>query len=173
MGASEWSYRTSYQEDIGAALQQLRWTAYRGGDYYKQLPDPSLGLTEEEFRATLPGGGDDCDVGTIQLEEWRKARMRPMVVDPDTLLASQPDSGTHSIIDMAAGVSASPDYFTVSPLTNEQLLRIFDTLTPTADQVVASVDRILEERRSWHGVYVVSYDGSTPSELHFLGFSGD
>ncbi len=172
VGATQWSYRTPFLPDIGAALQRLRWQVYRQGDYHRQEPDPSLRLTEAQFRATLPGNGDDGDIGAFLLEEWRKARSRPPVTDPDSLLAAQPDTGTHSIIDMMA-VSATPDYNTVSPLRNDQLVEVFGTTTPTADQVEALPDRVLALRCRWHGVYVVSFDGAVPAEIHFLGFSGD
>lgn len=171
MGATVWSYRVPFQQDIGAALEQLRWTVYLEGDYIMRDPDPSLQLTEAEFRATLPGNGDDGDLGTFQLEWWREARLRPVPVDPDSLFASQ-DDGTHSIIDMQA-VSATPDYFTVSPLTDEQLVEIFGTTMPSADQVVDLEDSVLAQRQRWHGAYVISFDGPTPTEIHFLGFSGD
>jgi hypothetical protein len=64
-------------------------------------------MTEEEFRATLGLGDENDEHYEFPLSEWRRARKRPVPVDPDSLLASQPDSGTHSIIDMADGCRPS------------------------------------------------------------------
>jgi hypothetical protein len=47
MGASGWSYRAPYQDDIDAALQQLRWDVYRSGNYYKE-DNPNRELSEAE-----------------------------------------------------------------------------------------------------------------------------
>jgi hypothetical protein len=61
-----------------------------------------------------------------------------MPSDPDTLLAAQPHSGTHSIIDMANGVSDRPRLGTVSALTVEELREAFGTTTPHSTQVQES-----------------------------------
>jgi hypothetical protein len=171
MGASGWDYRVPYQADIAAALEELRWQVYHDGTYYKKDPDSTLDMSDEEYRATLPGNGDDDDIGTFLLEEWRKAKMRPAIDSPDTLMANQPGSGTHSIIDMCDGVSDAPKLFTVSPLTDAELLSCFGTLKPTGEQVGAGAT--LGDRTRWQGAYVISYDDDTPSEIHFYGFSGD
>lgn len=162
-----------YQPDIAAALEELRWQLYRNGDYYKDnaAPDPALDIGEDTYRATLPGNGDDNDIGTYLLEEWRRTKQRPAIVGPNTLLDNQPYSGTHSIIDMSAGVSERPQLYTVSPLTDTELLDCYGTLTPSSDQVTAGVT--LGDRTQWQGLYVVSYDRDTPVEIHFYGSSGD
>ena len=44
MGASEWNYRVPYQEDLTAALRELRQKAFAEGDYLwegKELPRPA------------------------------------------------------------------------------------------------------------------------------------
>ncbi|MFG1831001.1 hypothetical protein [Micromonospora chersina] len=96
-------------------------------------------------------------------------------IDPDTLFAAQPHSGTHSIIDMAKGVSAKPALFTVSPLTDEQTLEFFKTRTPAPDQVVEWMKTVdpFSVRERWQGAYVVSYLDGHPEQIHFSGLSGD
>jgi hypothetical protein len=69
------------------------------------------------------------------LQGWRDQQLRPTPVDPDTLFASQPDSGTHSIIDMARGVATGPKPLTVSPLSDDELLDLFPTTMPASEQV--------------------------------------
>jgi len=106
------------------------------------------------------------------LEDFRYARRRPTPVDPDTLVAAQPHSGTHSIIDISEGVSAAPEMFTASPLTDEELLDIAGTVTPTSEQV-RTLGGWGAERDRWVGTYVVAYLDGQPHEIHFLGYSGD
>jgi len=171
MGASHWEYRVPYRPDVAAALDALRWQAYRDGDYYQVEPDSTLEMSEDDYRATLPGNGDDNDIGTFLLDEWRKAKKRPAVDSPDTLLANQPESGTHSIIDMMNGVSEAAAFGTVSPLTEAELLDCFGTLKPSGDQVAEGAS--LGGRHGWEGAYVISYEGETPMEIHFFGYSGD
>lgn len=98
------------------------------------------------------------------------------VTDADSLLDSQPESGTHSIIDMYCGVAPTPEDFTVSPLTPSQILDTFGTPFPTAEQVRAWADGpgIADLRQRWQGAYLVSFDSDArPTRLHFVGFSGD
>ena len=120
MGASGWAYSVPYQQDIAGALEQLRAEVYARGAYYEQPPDPAQLMTEDEFRASLDLDNDRDGIQQFMLEEWLKARSRPAAVDPDTLLASQPDSGTHSIIDICDGVAEQPCLFAAAPLTAEQ-----------------------------------------------------
>src|SRR5690242_4495545 len=100
MGASDWSYTVPYSGDIAGALEQLRAEIYERGEYYKHEPDPALRMNEDEFKATLDLDNDRDGIQEFLLEEWRKAKNRPVPVDADTLIAAQPDSGTHSIIDI-------------------------------------------------------------------------
>src|SRR5262245_46343637 len=100
MGASGWHYSVPYREDVEAALQELRQATYDAGDYYKDPPDPRYKLTEEEFVAQLDPEEEANGINEFLLEDWRRGQTLPTPVDPDTLLRSQPESGTHSIIDM-------------------------------------------------------------------------
>src|SRR5690348_7057209 len=52
VGASAWHARVPYQHDIGAALEQARWDAYRRGDYYREPPnEEARAMDEEEYVA--------------------------------------------------------------------------------------------------------------------------
>jgi hypothetical protein len=176
MGASDWHYVVPYREDVAAALRDLRQATYDAGAYYHEEPDPTLSLTEAEFIAQLHPAGEESGINEFLLAEWHKAQRRPRPVDPDTLLASQPDSGTHTIIDMYRGVSSVPAPFTVSPLTPAQTMEFFGTGTPSDEQVAEWVNDggNYGGRERWVGVYLIGYaaDGS-PQTLHFAGFSGD
>lgn len=89
-------------------------------------------------------------------------------------------AGTHSILDVERiwAEGETEDVGTIRPLTSEELLEVFGSERPTA----ADFDRIcqlkynpLEELpcRTWGGRSVVIYDGETPVEVFFWGFSGD
>ncbi|MEH1054339.1 hypothetical protein V6U89_03880 [Micromonospora sp. CPCC 206171] len=175
MGASGWSYSVAYQPDVAAALRQLRQDVYDRGEYYREEPDPTHALAEDEFRATLDPAHDDSGINEFLLNDWQAAQRRPRPVDPDSLLAAQPYSGTHSVIDMVDGVSDEPTACTVSPLTGEQLLAYFGTVHPAPDQVLAWMKSFdpYPIRERWEGVYVVSYVDGHPDQIHFTGFSGD
>jgi hypothetical protein len=170
VGASGWSYTVPYQDDIDAALQDLRWQVYRSDDYYKQPDDPSLDLTESEFVATL-GSRDSDGIYDFILDEWRISRSLPRPSDPDTLLNFQRDSGTHSIIDIRR-VDREPGYYVAAPLADADLVAVFGTTQPSLDQVKTTSSPVLGRGR-WHGTYIVAYDNGQPSHIHFFGYSGD
>ena len=176
MGASGWSYSVPYQEDIADALEKLRDDVYARGEHYKQDPDPTRDMTEDEYRATLDLANDPDGIQQFLLEEWQQARLRPIPVDADTLIAAQPESGTHSIIDICNGLSEDPDYFTAAPLTADQTLDLFGTARPSTPQVLhwLTTYDIGKIRDRWEGAYLISYspDGK-PEQIHFTGYSGD
>ncbi|MEV6964402.1 hypothetical protein AB0M47_04735 [Hamadaea sp. NPDC051192] len=52
MGSSGWISWTSYQQDIEAALQQVRQDAYNRGEHYRQAPNmQAKTMSEEEYVA--------------------------------------------------------------------------------------------------------------------------
>ena len=175
MGASQWRYMVAYQDDVGAALQQLRQEVYDRGEYYREPAEgcSDLALTEEEFRAQLDPRNDDDGFNDAIIEDWRERKRRPVPVDPDTLFAAQPHSGTHSIIDMINGVSDRPGFATVSPLTSEELIKAFGSTTPPSDQVQEWMKADGGLRKRWFGTYVISYRDGQPDHIHFSGYSGD
>ena len=65
-------------------------------------------MSEEEYRADLPRIRAEYGIPPPEFEpgddwymdDWLRMKRLPAPFDPDSLLAVQPDSGTHSIIDM-------------------------------------------------------------------------
>jgi hypothetical protein len=183
MGASAWSCNVPYQADVAAALQVAREDAYRDGDFYRVEPDlRARQMNEEEYVAAEVDAMREACVAAFGEDEagdpddemarvaWHAAQID--VVGPDTLLASQPFAGTHSVIDMT-GVANQPERSKVAPLPDDELDRWFGTRRPDA----AAVDRALGEGLSgferWHGAYVVAYAGDHPDMIYFFGWSGD
>ncbi len=183
MGASEWSRKVPYQADLAAALRQAREDAYREGDFYRAEPDPRARQMSEDayvaaevaaMRAQLVAAFGEEEAGDpddeMAREAWHAAQID--VTGPDSLLASQPFSGTHSIIDMT-GVADEPEAGKVAPLPGDDLDRWFGTRRPDA----AAVERALRDGLSgfarWHGAYVIAYGGDDPDKIYFFGWSGD
>lgn len=175
MGASGWHYTVDYQEDVSAALQQLRQQVYDCGEYYRESVESGsdLDLTEEEVRAGLDPRNDDSGMNDAIVEDWRERKRRPVPVDPDTLFAAQPHSGTHSIIDMVNGVSDRPGFGRVCPLTVEELIAAFGGTTPPSHRVREWMKAGGGLRTRWFGTYVISYRDGRPDHIHFCGYSGD
>lgn len=115
------------------------------------------------------GQAGDPDEEMVR-EAWHAAHID--VVGPDTLLASQPWTGTHSVIDMT-GVADRPEGGRGAPLPDEELDRWFESGRPD----VAAVERVLADGLSgfarWHGTCVVAYAGDDPELIYFFGWSGD
>lgn len=183
MGASEWSRKVPYQPDLTAALRQCREEAYREGDFYRVEPDPrALVMTEEEYvavevaamHAQLVEAFGEEDAGEPDDEmartAWHAAQVE--VTGPDSLLESQPFSGTHSVIDMT-GVAEEPDGGRVAPLPDADLDEWFGTRRPSAPAVDQALEKGLSGFGRWHGAYVIAYRGDEPEAIYFFGWSGD
>lgn len=182
MGASSWSRKVPYQTDIAAALRQAREDAYREDDFYRAAPNlRARRMSEDEYAAAevaemrgsmIAAFGEDVGDPDDDMarEEWRAAQID--VIDPDTLLASQPFSGTHSVIDMT-GVANEPEGGKVAPLPDDELDRWFGTRRPDAAAVARALGNGLNGFERWHGAYVVAYDGDGPDTIYFFGWSGD
>ena len=191
MGASGWHVRVSYRDDIDAALQEARWDAYHQGRYYLAPPNElALSMTEEEYVAhgvrefltMVPGGLSDLPglppelegleyEGDEYRELWRAAQI--VVTGPDSLLDSQPYSGTHCVIDMTH-VASMPEDFAAAPASEEFLQKTFGTLWPGAATIEASIQThdVVGFAR-WQGMYLIGYSGEAPEAIFFVGFSGD
>ncbi len=172
MGASSWVSRVAYQSDISAALEVARWDAFRGGHFYRHddLPQ-ALTMTEDEFVEWLVE-----DFGPQAEPDARFAWQAVRAGEPqdiDALRAVQPESGTHSVIDME-GVSDTPGLFRVAPATDEALDAIFGTRTPSTEAVAEAVAAgKLDLYGRWQGTYVIGYEDTTPDVIFFVGHSGD
>jgi hypothetical protein len=174
MGASAWKYFVAYQKDILAALQELRQEVFASGKYYKASHGDWRGLPEAEIEQRLQK--ERPEVWEYYRHYWKSVNSLP---DPDTierLLAWNMEEGTSCVIDMTNGISDEPKYFTVSPLTNQQLKEFFGTPQPThamIEEKIFARDGVLRLRRNWEGVYIIAYKDDTPDEICFAGFSGD
>ncbi|MFJ9055780.1 hypothetical protein [Streptomyces sp. NPDC102409] len=147
MGASEWDYYVPYQEDLDAALQQLRRRVFDAGDYF-----------------WVNGGG-------WRPEEGREPRPRTLEeLCQDELVR---DAGTHSILDVfqVLGPDDTPDCNTVEPVSAEEARELLGTDKLTRAHVK---DFDVFPRSRWVGRCAVLHDEQgQPQEICFWGHSGD
>ena len=145
MGASGWVYFAPYEEDLTAVLDELREDVFRSGKYFKLW---------ERYPKILKGG-----------------RKPPTTIDEGLELNAE--SGTHSILDVVDVVDEREAGY-VAPIPEDELERFFGTTRPTRDMVDTSeVFELVEDWGRYEGAYFLLYSGDRPTEVCFVGFSGD
>jgi len=159
MGASGWAYVTRYRGDAAAALRELQERVFRDGDYQ-------------------------------WWDEFGEFEPRPDSVEGIWAADGRWTSGTHSILDIerVADTTDPPgwefggDLGTVWPLAADRVEWMFGTARPSRAQFEAlAMDyahplhaALMDEvGPRWTGLYVLLYEGETPTEIGFWGFSGD
>src|SRR5664279_3921906 len=166
MGASGWSYFVPYEADIHTALEKLRQEVFQRGDYLLMEDWELWGEADDRIEA-----GDDPAV--VNADRLAKRAALPKPASIDELFEWNEDAGTHSIIDIERGVSTDPDFGTVSPLTDHQLIAAFGTTKPIHAQIEQwddSGDPLGSLRGRGKGLYIAVYEDGSPSELYFAGF---
>ena len=147
MGAHPYWYAVPYNGDLERVLDDLREREFRAGRYNPAMPDIDFPITAD---SPAPGPRH----ATIE----------------DALAASGAD-GTRSILDIHS-VGDAPDFFTVGPLSPEVLRGLYGTERPTRAAVEAD-DSFTEDLERGHAVYVLLYEGDTPTGVFFTGYSFD
>jgi len=144
MGAQPWYYFVPYQPDISQALQELRLQEFEAGRYYPATEFPGL------------AGPQMSDPQHSSIDEAVKASL---------------DTGTRSILDIQR-IANELDYQAVSPLPDEELLRLYGTTEPTREQVEAAME-FYEMLDRGQGFYLVTYRAGSPHQILFAGYSFD
>lgn len=145
MGAEPWSCIVPYQADIKAALKAAQIQEFAAGRY--RIFDPgNPPTTIEEAREQA-----DAD-GTCSILDMVGVIDTPHEVEDEQYMGT--------------------DYGLVAPLAPERLLELYGTEKPSRSMVVNDT-----EIYSWLdrgiGSYVIVYDGETPTEIYFAGYSFD
>ncbi|MGW1163793.1 hypothetical protein ACWD48_37650 [Streptomyces sp. NPDC002519] len=147
MGASAWDYYVPYQEDLGAALEELRHRVFGAGDYYWVRGGDWL---PEEERRPRPSTLDE-----LWADEWTQ------------------HSGTHSILDVfqVQREDEEPEACAVRPVTAEEARKATGTERLTREHVPAIQDLA---RERWYGRCAILHDDhGRRHEIYFWGWSGD
>jgi len=115
MGAHPWFYFVPYQSDINKALLELKQQEFAAGRYNPAIPFPEFPIGPNSPR---PG---------------------PKHSSIKAALNASMEDGTRSILDIER-VSTKPDYQTVCPIENEELMSLYATTKPTRAQVEDNMD---------------------------------
>ena len=164
MGASGWSYRVPYRDDVQAALDALRADVFAAGTYdtpWKQFPD-LLGELADEVASY---GADPASVARLRAGE------APGSIDE--AIEWSTTEGTHSILDVAA-IGTEPGFGVVTAADPALLVELLGTDRPDAEALWAARDALdehIEDR--WVGLWAVGYTDGAPSTIVFVGVSGD
>jgi len=184
LGASGWCYFAPYQQDVSAALQELKQQVFREGlyerpmDLYREEMGQAIDFLAEQYKDLPAAARVHTDLFlSMARTAMRQPRIKRRARTIKELLRQCGESGTHSILDIdrisdVRGLSA------IVPLSSEQVLDLFGTDQPTHDTVERWSQRIdplgaepLYDR--WEGIYVVVYKDGQPDEVYFEGCSGD
>lgn len=172
MGGSGWNYRVDYDADVGAALRALQQRTFAAGDYeqvWNQFGPEMRSALASELAEMASMMGEELDPASVT-----RLAESGVPASIDDALTWAADSGTHSILDIVYGVGVQPDFGYITALDDAAYQRLFATTTPTVAQVEAellALDSMIEAR--WQGVYVIAYEDGQPTQLFFVGVSGD
>ena len=147
MGGEPWFYFVPYQADINGALQALRRREFHAGRYNPVVPFPEFPVQGD---APAPGA--------------QHASIEEAIEEADA-------DGTRSILDMER-VADEPDYGAITPMSEDDLVNLFGTATPTREMIESNED-LFEAIDRGQGVYVIAYRDGKPSEIFFAGYSFD
>jgi len=153
MGGEPYWYVVPYEADIDAALQKLRHRELNAGRYNPVMPFLSFPVDP-----AVPGPGG------------QHATFDDAMTDADA-------DGTRSIIDLARASKVPYDgsgdpSMTAWPIRDDEIARMTGSRCPTVQMLVECED-LWESIERGSGVYVVVYEGATPSEIFFAGYSFD
>jgi len=101
--------------------------------------------------------------------QYRGSEMNPAT--PMEAMENMEEQGTASILDIMS-VSDSPDFCSVCPLQEEQLVQFFGTKQPTRAQIEANHE-FYDDIERGQGIYITVYNNGKPSEYFFAGYSFD
>ena len=154
MGASGWVYVVPYQDNLQAALDDLRRHVFATGAYVK--PDDYGDVFED---LPVPGSVDDLE--QEQFGEFMGT------------------SGTHSVIDVRRIVPVDfpeEEFGAIRPLSDDEARLLFGMPRPSRADFDAVDENALDDLVTggrWTGRAVVLWTEDKPSEIAFWGYSGD
>jgi len=147
MGAEPYFYFVPYQNDIDAALQELRAREFQAGRYNPVMPFLQFPIGRQ---SPAPGA--------------QHATIEEALEDSDA-------DGTRSILDLHR-VADEPDFGAVTPLDEGILEDLYGTSRPTHAMIERNME-FFEAVDRGHGIYTVVYKDERPDEIFFAGYSYD
>jgi hypothetical protein len=149
MGARSYWYFVPYDPDVQRALRELQQREVAAGRYNPVVRFPVFGA---------------YDLRTFSPVHAHIAAARD---------AARPSGeGTRSILDIV-GLSEGRKAGAAAPLSEEELLELFDTTKPTREVVDRRLGDVFGLLARGECVYLHIYDAAEPVELLFAGYSYD
>ena len=148
MGGHFYWYVVDYQNDLNAALQELRNREFQAGRY-----SPVVRVPRFPIGADSPAPGPQH--GTIR----------------DAIRAAG-EEGTRSILDLER-IAPRADYSAAAPLPEQILIELYGTASPNREMVEPdfAFSEYMDERGQ--GVYIILHRDGRPHEILFAGYSFD
>ncbi len=165
MGASSWAYFVPYQVDTNQALQELRESIFLSGEYFTEAKFLAMVIETTQERMP-PEALQRFQAELAQLKD------KPRPRNIQELLQMNGENGTPSIIDID-GISEGSKFEKVAPLSPQYLMEFFGTERPTREMIEEKTDQVLGLCQRWEGVYFIVFQNGSPSEICFIGVSGD
>jgi hypothetical protein len=172
VGASGWHYFVPYQPDVDKALQELRQDVFQRKGKLLQIDPYWKWMTFEELYPFA------LDLSAAERAAYEAEYERLQALEEPTTIEAllewnRPD-GTGSILDIER-VSPTPNFAAVSPVPTEQLRAWFDTDRPSRTMLeqAAQDGWIFDDCERGQGYYFIVFQDGEPSEICFVGVSGD
>ena len=158
MGASGWDYIVPFTGNVEDSFRAARQHVLDSGQFiWNYGPD---GFVDDESEAVRPATLQSLDEFKENEDFW--------------------DEGSHSILDTDRVVAAddTDQPGAIRPLSDDELRRYFGTTTPSRNDFDRAYQRGVgplseSNQLRWSGRCAVLYDGGTPTQIAFWGFSGD
>ena len=183
-------YFVPYEGDIQAALDKLKEREFRAGRYnpaMRSIPfpvdpgGPAPGAKHASVEAARAAAEED---GTRSILDMDRVVTEPRVPGVDGRMVRLQDHLDAAFADAAPGgpvdlgqldlgaLMGAVGFGVVTPVAPDQLRRLYGTTTPSRE-AVAKAPGFLEDVERGTGVYVIVYEGETPTGICFAGYSYD
>lgn len=147
MGALSWYYFLPYNPNVVQALHFLRKREFDAGRYFPAMPILDFPINP---RSPSPG---------------------PSHASIEQAMRAAGETGTRSIIDMTA-INSHRGRGILVELSTNKLFELYGSRFPTHEMVEQNMDFFTQIDRG-EGVFFTVYEGDTPLELFFAGYSYD
>ncbi len=177
MGGVPWMYFVAHEPDVQGALDGLKEREFRAGRYYPVMemldpaePAPS-GAGHASIEAAREAAADNGTRSILDMDHVATGFHAPVSLHDRMMQmgARMVEGGEEFSEDE---LRDSLGFGVVSPVSPESLLRLYGTETPSRRMVEEARDFLHDVERGT-GVYIVLYDGATPTEICFAGYSYD
>jgi hypothetical protein len=147
LGAHPYFYFVKHKPNLQEALEELRQQEFQAGRYNPVIPFPNFPISPH---SPAPGA--------------QHASIEEAFDDADA-------DGTRSILDLDR-ISDEPEFGAVTPVPDDVLQELYNTIHPTREMVERNMD-FLDDIDRGHGVSIILYKDGKPDEIFFAGYSYD